>query len=317
MATVLIGIDAGGSKTEFLGGPGSAISSVQRHAGANLQLVGLDETTRVLLQGIRGIVEDLSSIPIEAVSICAGIAGVESDDDAVAVRDSVMDRVNRSDILNDSAPVHVEILHDSIIAMEAAFGEGSGGVLILGTGSVVLLRRNDGHLLRGGGWGRLIGDDGSGYSLGRAGLHAVASAIDSAEQTLLRTLVASEFGIRDKSHLIQRVYREGWPLQSAADVVLTAAEAGDETALSVVRENVDALADQVARLASRAGTDIERRYALFGGLITNEWYSCKVEQALSIRAPGWRRVEPAHADPAGGAFVRAGRNADTLILKSG
>jgi glucosamine kinase len=317
MNTLTIGIDAGGTKTEFMGGPGAVISSVKRHGGANLQLDGLEETTRVLVSGIRGIVDDLNSTPVKTVSICAGISGVESEDDAVAVRDSVTDGLNGGGFLDESTALHVEILHDSVIAMEAAFGQGSGGVLILGTGSVIVMRQNDGRLLQSGGWGRLIGDDASGYSLGRDGLRAVAAAIDSEQQTTLRAMAASEYGIIEKAHLIRRVYRENWPVQSVADIVLTGAEAGDETARSIVYENVGALADQFAALAHRAGNGVEQHYALFGGLVSNRWYAAVVEQTLSARAPRWNRVDPAFADPAAGAFLRAGRNAGVLTMKSG
>jgi N-acetylglucosamine kinase-like BadF-type ATPase len=275
MNVLSIGIDAGGTKTEFRSGLGAEVSTVNRLRGANLLRDGVEETVEVLSTGIlRQAASDLNKA-VDMLSVCAGISGVESGNDALAVHKSLMDRLLDERQVPDTCVIEVEILHDAVIAMEAAFEDGAGAVFIVGTGSVVLLRKQDGTMLRSGGWGRIIGDDAGGYALGRAGLRAVASAFDSDEESFLRRLVADKFDITEKDHLIQRVYREKWPLQNVADTVLTAAEQGDETGLTIVRSNVEAL-----------------------------------EGALHERVPNWRRVEPLHTDPGSGAFARAQRNAD-------
>ena len=73
---------------------------------------------------------------------------------------------------------HVEVTNDAAILLAAGTPDGWGVALVSGTGSIAFGRAPDGRTARGGGWGYLLGDEGSAYALVLAGLQAVARAAD-------------------------------------------------------------------------------------------------------------------------------------------
>jgi N-acetylglucosamine kinase-like BadF-type ATPase len=88
---------------------------------------------------------------------------------------------------------HVDLAHDSITAYLGALGDGYGAVVASGTG-VVTLGVGRAGVARVDGWGYLVGDAGSGYSLGRAALDAVLRAHDGrGPATALTEVVEREF----------------------------------------------------------------------------------------------------------------------------
>lgn len=72
----------------------------------------------------------------------------------------------------------VRVISDFHAAQHDAFGDGSGILLISGTGSSAWARNKDGRSARAGGWGEIIGDEGSGYFLGVSALRYCLRAHD-------------------------------------------------------------------------------------------------------------------------------------------
>lgn len=212
------------------------------------------------------------------------MAGAGRSDDQAAIVTHLRDLL--ADHLCTAPPTRLRVVHDALIALEAAFPGESGLIIIAGTGSAILGRTKRGDLERAGGWGYLLGDEGSGYALGLAGLRAVADAFDDGPATHLTRLLAEHHTIRDRDRLIHRVYREDWPLQNAAPLVVNAAAAGDAVAQQIVERETDALSRQVEWLLDR-GHDIEPRIALLGGLVQEDHYANALREALQRRLPAW------------------------------
>ena len=68
--------------------------------------------------------------------------------------------------------------------MQGAFPNEAGCILIAGTGSIIYGKDENGNIYRVGGFGRLLGDEGSGFSIGRKGLQAAAKYFDGVEMKL-------------------------------------------------------------------------------------------------------------------------------------
>ncbi len=280
-----IGLDAGASKTHLLAG-----ASWREHAlsldgpPANVQRQGVEETARVLATLVY---EALRQQPEAALRVvCAGVAGAGIPADQQALSEALRKRLG-------AAAAQVVIVHDAAIALEGAFEGGSGVIVTVGTGSIGFARTRSGGVLRTGGWGYLLGDEGGGHALGAAALRAVAHAFDGGPPTRLRTLLAERHGLATPEALVHRVYREGWPMQQAAPLVVEAAAAGDAEALRIVREQTHALAQQVQWLAHRSD-DVAPRLALLGGLTQAAFYRDALTAALREALPGWLVQEPAH-----------------------
>ena len=97
--------------------------------------------------------------------------------------------------------------------MAALYGgtlTGCGVILIAGTGSVCFARNQQGQIWRTGGWGHLIGDEGSAYAVSAAMLRAVLMECDGrGEKTLLTPLVMEKLGISDPMGIVDWVYHSG------------------------------------------------------------------------------------------------------------
>src|SRR4030095_5169289 len=96
--------------------------------------------------------------------ICLGIAGVDRAPDEAIVR-GIMKRIGyKATIL---------VVNDALIALQAGIGDLPGIVIVAGTGSIAYGRNAKGEAARAGGWGYVLGDEGSGYWIGRLALRAV------------------------------------------------------------------------------------------------------------------------------------------------
>lgn len=298
MTEVVAGVDGGGSKTrvvvgtidgEVLGeatGPGSAtapdridesaatIGSVVRQAMAAAGLEG--SRPRVLVAGVSGA--GRSNLQ---QALAAGLEDIEAADE-------------------------VSVVGDGEVAFFDAFGTGPGVLLITGTGSIAHGRGPSGATLRCGGWGPAIGDEGSGWWIGRQALSVLAAAADGREPpTELTGAVLTAAQINDVSELIPwATVASRREIAALAPVVLNAASGGDIRAKAIVGIAVEELVLHVRALAVQLFGD-ERAavpVALGGGLMARGSLLRKgVEHRLKSAVPG-ALVSAVEVFPARGAM---------------
>src|SRR5205814_4597970 len=198
--------DAGGTKTVcFLADGQGTIVSEGRGAGANLQSSGELAVEKVLHEAMEEAIGDRAITP---AAICLGIAGVDREDEARTVR-AIMRRIGYKS--------RVLVVNDALIALVAGARDEPGVVIIAGTGSIVYGRNAAGEAARAGGWGHIIGDEGSGYWIGREALAAVMRAADGrGPDTRLAAQVLEYFNVADESRLPRIVYDREMPRMSVA-----------------------------------------------------------------------------------------------------
>lgn len=283
-APIYIGIDAGGSKTELLAASDQHDEILNLFgSSANPARVGFDGSIDVISELI---VQAMHRLPDRRIAaVCAGIAG--------AGRKREQRRIHQGILGELGARISGELLivHDGEIALEAAFEGQSGIILIAGTGSVSLARTRDGEFLRVGGWGYLIGDEGSGFVIGSSGLRALAHAFDGGPRTSLVDLLAESRHVTTPDELVAIVYEKKVPLQKFAPLVIQAAREGDAVAGEIVTDQTQKLAMQVRWLADRCSS-IEPQIALLGGLMNEPFYRRALTSALRAELPSWRVMEP-------------------------
>jgi N-acetylglucosamine kinase len=223
----VLGIDAGGTKTVcLLADQTGAILSEGRGGGANLQASGELEVEKVLHEVMERALGDRDEIRPSA--ICLGIAGVDRQRDADAIR-GIMRRIGfKSRVL---------VVNDALIALTAGVGDESGLVVIAGTGSIAYGRK--GHrAARSGGWGYLLGDEGGGFWIGRAALSAVVRQFDGrGPSTQLTDLVLRNMHLHSPTELIHAIYDRGLQRHAVAGiaaVVREASAAGDAVATEIL-----------------------------------------------------------------------------------
>jgi glucosamine kinase len=150
-AGVIIGLDIGGTKTHGIRFEDGIAVADESAGSSNVQNVTRDEAAR-------NIADLFARIGGGSVSqVYAGSGGIDTDEDAAALASLIQPHVPGA---------RVTVVHDSRLLLAA--GHASTGVAVIaGTGSAAWGRNSDGDEARAGGWGYLLGDEGSGYWLGR------------------------------------------------------------------------------------------------------------------------------------------------------
>ncbi|MGA2258880.1 MAG: BadF/BadG/BcrA/BcrD ATPase family protein [Thermoguttaceae bacterium] len=275
MGPLILGIDAGGSKTVAWLARWDEVAEPEvigcGEAGpANPQSADFPETLKNLTTAVKTAFA-AACIPRQTVaSAVLAAAGSDREENRRALS-AWAEEI--------SLAVRFQVVHDAWPVLAAGTPDGWGIALISGTGSLVFARASDGRTARAGGWGFLFGDEGSGYALAIAGLRAAAQAADGrAVPTQLLDAILDHFHLDQPEALISTVY----PLASnrqriaeLAETVLEVAVAGDATAGEIVHEAARQLAVMVAAVAVRLGWRGEIiPLALAGGVLVGRRLLC-------------------------------------------
>ena len=202
----------------------------------------------------------------------------------------------------------VAIETDGRIALEGAFKGKTGIIIIAGTGSFALAKDHKGVTHRAGGWGRILGDEGSGYAIGRDGINAVTKHLDGrGKPTLLTELIDRRFGLSNHEKIIGAIYRGNFDVATVAPLVLEAAEAKDVECQRILNKATFELFEHVRVLVNRIeeskGAREKIPVAFIGSLISNDNVYRKVlTQKITFSMPQVNVIAP-EASPAYGAVL--------------
>ena len=294
---IVVGVDGGGTKTRAVvadesgksladvEGPGSAVKPGQAERSAQV----IAETVALAL-GAAAMSRVLPKV------ICVGVAGVGRENERQALWQALAAREIGEEIL-----VHA----DATVALDDAFGDGPGVLLIAGTGSVAFGRGPTGTVARCGGWGPSIGDEGSGAWIGRRALSVVTAAADGREpETALTGAVLTAAQVNEVNELIAWA-SSATPamLGTLAPAVMSEADAGDLRANALLSLAVEELMLHIRALARQLFMD-ERAsvpVALTGGLLKRgQPLRKRLEQRMKSAVPG-AAVQSGDVDAARGA----------------
>jgi len=173
--SLVLGVDGGGTRSTGLIADLSGNILSRREGGAtNPNVVGFDESARTIFDLISGCCKEVHCSPDELRAVVLGLAGARVHE----FRERIREEVNAQFLQNGSRPLPLAVETDARIALEGAFDGGPGVVLIAGTGSIVIGKNEHGDILSVGGWGRILGDEGSGFAIGRDGVRALTAYYD-------------------------------------------------------------------------------------------------------------------------------------------
>ena len=248
-----IGIDGGGSKTEFVlfSSAGEIVNRVVLGA-SNPNIIGLQESIAILRNGI----DMLLSSGVEIRGIYAGIAGASLAANGEALRHFL--RENYADVKTDCQSDIGNVIF-SATEKETCIA------VIMGTGSSVFAKTKEGNY-RVGGWGYLLDEGGSGYDIGRDALRAVLASEDGfGRPTALARLVHEKLDGSVWSRIPEIYADEKKKIASFAPLVFEACRMGDGVAEQILQKNVK----RVAELIEYASTAYScgKTVVLAGGLL--------------------------------------------------
>jgi glucosamine kinase len=289
-APLVVGIDAGGSKTRaFAVDRDGAV--VGRGAGGGANLLSSPDPAGSIAAALT---ESLGNAKPEAVVLsCSG-------------GDRPADREKGRAILTQlvGPAVRIEVTHDAIAALYAGNPAGCGVVLISGTGSIAFGRNDEGDERRAGGWGYLIGDEGSAVWLGLEGLRAAAHNADGrGAGTTITAHVLRELGVHSFMEVIPQLYGRPHPapaILAAVRAVGRAAAEADAIAVSIVQRGAHALARAASVVAAELRLEDGPVYRAGGAFESLPSLERAVRGELLRMLPR-ATVEPVSEEPAMGA----------------
>lgn len=258
------GVDGGGSKTLAIVVDESG-REVGRGlaAGSNAQSVGLEAAGKHL----HAALNEASGGNLPLAGLCIGLAGVDRPED----REIILATISSLKLV---APEKVWLGNDAeliLLSLPDAVGLG----LIAGTGSIALGRDRNGQSVRAGGWGYRIGDEGSGYDLGRRAVQAATQAADGrGPQTVLLPTILKEWNLTEPYQLIGTVYHPATTVATFARLtrmVANVASDGDVVAQRLLKRAAYELAIAVEAVAAKLDFgETPPGLALAGGFLLGE-----------------------------------------------
>jgi len=255
-----MGIDGGGTKTIGAVVDHEGIERARRTTSAtNPNVVGLETTGDRLVELARKVCEDAGCSPAEIRGAVIGLAGGGTEE----VNQFLLRRLRLE--FGSSFPAQIET--DARVALEGALDGGPGIVVIAGTGSVIIAKPPQGDVFIVGGWGRLFGDEGSGFYLGTQAVRAFSRLVDGLiESPVMSRLIAERLGWTTRDQLITAVYGEKIELSTLAPLVFELASMHEPIAIDILRRGVSALVELIQCARTRVNMSPVRA-ATIGGLI--------------------------------------------------
>lgn len=257
-----LGIDGGGSKTLAIIVDAQGNQQGQGLSGSsNYAAVGMDQAIAHIYGAVEAAIQGAGcTLPLHAAWL--GLAGIDRQDDCEKLLPHLRSLAERVHLTNDG-----ELL---LSALNGAVGI----ALIAGTGSIALVRNAQGNIKRAGGWGHILGDEGSGYDIGRHALQAATRAADGrGPHTMLLDLISQHWHLNSADGLIDKVYHDEDKASIAqlSTLVFMAARSKDSMARTIVEQ----AAHELALAAITASAILNHRseplpIALGGGLLLHE-----------------------------------------------
>jgi glucosamine kinase len=276
----VLGMDGGGTKTECVVMDEAGLVRAEGRSGpSNPMRVGFGGALAAVCEAGRIALQNAKLSANDVISVCAGLAGTAQPESQRKMKK----------LLAEEFPIQiVHVCTDLDLTLEAT-GEGRAIVLIAGTGSAAVGRDLSGQVLRVGGHGPLLGDEGSAYDIGkRAAIAALRAADRNVPDSPLAARILRELQATDWEDLQLRVYRmpdEVFP--RIFPVVCAAAGEGDPEARGLLGDAAEELASLVADLSQRLQLNDDKFLLVkSGGMIgRSAYFDGLLDERLRVAAP--------------------------------
>jgi N-acetylglucosamine kinase-like BadF-type ATPase len=291
-----VGIDSGGTKSEILIAVDCNILLHNKSCKAlHYSLYGQDKIIKHIKKIIVTSLKEKKLNLKNCKGICIGLAGVREKKVKIEIEKSLKRLMKFKNIIVES---------DAVIALYGAFKENNGLILICGTGSILYGNVN-GIFYRIGGWGRIIGDYGSGYEIGKYALKHLVSEYDKKiKLSNLSRIIEKKFSL-NRTNILNNIYQNNFDVQHLAPVVLEQANKKDKYAIDIIDKAVDDLLCHFETFFAVSGLRDRINLALSGSVIENEnLLSRKFKKRIKKNFRNINIIKKMHS-PAEGAILLA------------
>ncbi len=220
---IVLGLDGGATKSVSMVADTSGNILCRIESGpSNYQNIGKEKAKESITKAINNAIKT-SKVEADEIDLaCFGLAGMDSEKNYEVLYNIIRDINIFREVL---------LLNDAEIGLAGATGCQSGIVVNAGTGAVAFGVNDSGEKRRAGGWGCLIGDEGSAYDVSRKALMAAAKAYDGrGRPTILLPMIIETLELNKFENIIELLYLKGMStkaMASLAPLVFEAAQKGD------------------------------------------------------------------------------------------
>lgn len=263
-----IGVDGGGTKTlTYLGDMAGNILDSCVFGPSNYYSSGLENTKNVFSSIVNYYCHNHQFNTSDLVFISLGLAGVDREMDKTVIRDIFVELNINCDIL---------VYNDARTALVGALGKDEGVIVVSGTGSIATGIRN-GQLVRSGGWGHILADEGSGYDIGMKTLKTIMKSYDGRLSYTAMTEKAIGLlkldGVEDIIGFVHDPDTDKKKIAEIATVAIQGAKEKDMLAMAILDESVEALIELAKAVIQKLYSQDEPfELTYIGGIITNVGY---------------------------------------------
>lgn len=291
----VLGIDGGGTKTK------ACIAIANQDAKSmHLEILGLGQSgaSNPRSVGFDSCFAELEKAILEARrnshyhsqfdAACISLAGAgrREEQERLQLWANQIQIATRIHVADDVEPIAIAAEYESqtIYPTHADSRWEQSITLIAGTGSIACGKNSNGLRVRAGGWGYLLGDAGSGFSIGLAGMQAVCHAVDGTGPiTRLSDMILGHLGLDSPNQLVGFIYRSPIPKDEVAKLAPMVVECAvtDTVAANIIHSQVRALSNLILAVSRRLGIE-QHSYslAMSGGLMSHHPFL--VDSLLSI-----------------------------------
>jgi N-acetylglucosamine kinase-like BadF-type ATPase len=261
MSGIVLGVDGGGTCTRVLLARVDGEELVRSVGGPALVDPNHPEASVDAVVAVCRKAAAAAGVELPITALWAGIAGAGD----AGIRELLAAELGRRGLAE-----RVGVGTDADVAYHDAFGDAPGILLIAGTGSVAMGRGEDGASATVGGWGVLLGDEGSGFAIGMAALRATVRGVDGRSMsTSMKEAVLGRLGLDRPEELVAWVARaDKSDVAGLVPMVCRAADGGDAVASAIVEGAIEDLTSHVLTVVRRLGPWSGRPHvAVSGGLL--------------------------------------------------
>ncbi|QJW48413.1 hypothetical protein HA075_23625 [bacterium BFN5] len=287
---IVLAVDGGGTgcRAAICNQDGQIIAYAQGDS-CNYHSIGIEIATENLL----GLFNSLMNKQVFHINcVVLGLAGLDTKRDETLLTRMVDQALAAANIAADS----IYLCNDAMLTLKGSVGQTNGVLLAAGTGSIACGITKEGLETRVGGWGYRVGDEGSGYSIGKAAIAHMLKSYDGREKRSdLSAAILRQLSLPDEDALINWVYSAHFSVAQVAaltPIIVNLAELGDHQSQQIVQCACQELEVMVLTVIRKLGLlSAEFSLVLTGGVLKNQLVHRQLIQHLAGICPGLRLID--------------------------
>ena len=253
---------------------------------SNPRSLGFETAFANLGLAIETALEQTSMASVSIAVACLSLAGAGRIEEQNQVRAWADKRQlsKHTIVIDDVEPLRLAAMYEQDLSQIVDGSDWEQSVtLVVGTGSIACGRNGEHKSARVGGWGYLLGDEGSGFSIGLAGLRAICQTHDRGEaETEFQKSMLRQLGLSTPTELVGFIYQNPLPRAKVAELseIVLAHSMEDPIAAQILTDSVEAMVQLVTNSLRRIDlTHLSYSLAMSGGILCN--YNNIVDRLLT------------------------------------